>query len=42
MIDSMPTAYVCRGYVCDRPVTEPTALVDQLEIAARARATATA
>ena len=42
MIDGIPTAYVCRGYVCDRPVTEPTALVDQLEIAARARATATA
>lgn len=42
MIDHQPTAYVCRGYVCDRPVTEPTALAEQLESAARARATATA
>ena len=42
MIDRQPTAYVCRGYVCDRPVTEPTALAEQLENAARARATATA
>ena len=41
-IDGVPTAYVCRGYVCDRPVTEPAALIDQLESAARARATATA
>ena len=41
-IDGQPTAYVCRGYVCDRPVTEPTALAEQLEHAARARATATA
>jgi hypothetical protein len=22
-IDGQPTAYVCRGFVCDRPVTEP-------------------
>ena len=42
MIERMPTAYVCRGYVCDRPVTEATTLAEQLEIAARARATATA
>jgi uncharacterized protein len=21
LVDGAPTAYVCRGYVCDRPVT---------------------
>jgi len=42
MIDRQPTAYVCRGYVCDRPVTEPAALAEQLTNAARMRATATA
>ena len=42
MIDGQPTAYVCRGYACDRPATEPAALSEQLENAARARATATA
>ena len=42
MIDGQPTAYVCKGYVCDRPVTDPAALAEQLETAARARATATA
>jgi uncharacterized protein YyaL (SSP411 family) len=41
MVDHQATAYVCRGYVCDRPVTEPAALAEQLESAARARATAT-
>jgi uncharacterized protein YyaL (SSP411 family) len=25
-----PTAYVCRGFVCDRPVTGPDALAAQL------------
>jgi uncharacterized protein len=30
MIDGRPTAYVCRGFVCDRPVTDPAALVAQL------------
>jgi uncharacterized protein YyaL (SSP411 family) len=30
MIDGRATAYVCRGFVCDRPVTDPTALVAQL------------
>jgi uncharacterized protein YyaL (SSP411 family) len=42
MIDRQPTAYVCRGYVCDRPVTQQGALAEQLESAARVRATATA
>ena len=35
LIDGKPTAYVCRSYTCDRPVTEPDALSDQLENAAR-------
>jgi uncharacterized protein YyaL (SSP411 family) len=35
LIDGKPTAYVCRSYTCDRPVTEPEALSDQLENAAR-------
>jgi uncharacterized protein YyaL (SSP411 family) len=38
LVDGKPTAYVCRGYTCDRPVTEPDALSDQLETAAKARA----
>jgi uncharacterized protein len=38
LVDDKPTAYVCRGYSCDRPVTEPDALLDQLENAAKARA----
>jgi uncharacterized protein len=29
-IDGRATAYVCRGFVCDRPVTEPKDLVSQL------------
>jgi uncharacterized protein YyaL (SSP411 family) len=29
-IDGRPTAYVCRGPVCDRPVTDPKDLRDQL------------
>ncbi|MFL5623755.1 MAG: thioredoxin domain-containing protein [Gemmatimonadaceae bacterium] len=36
LLDGRPTAYVCRGYTCDRPVTEPTALAEQLDNAARA------
>jgi len=39
LVDGKPTAYVCRGYSCDRPVTEPDALSDQLESAARVGAT---
>jgi hypothetical protein len=30
MLDGQPTAYVCRGFVCDRPVTEVAALLEQL------------
>jgi uncharacterized protein YyaL (SSP411 family) len=31
LIDSRPTAYVCRNYACELPVTEATALARQLE-----------
>ncbi|GIH12045.1 thioredoxin domain-containing protein [Rugosimonospora africana] len=30
LIDGVSTAYVCRGFVCDRPVTDPDALAEQL------------
>lgn len=30
MLDGKPTAYVCRDYVCQRPVTDPAALAEQL------------
>ena len=30
LVDGKPTAYVCRNYTCDKPVTEPDALSDQL------------
>jgi uncharacterized protein YyaL (SSP411 family) len=29
-IDSEPTAYICRGFVCDRPVTDPAELAARL------------
>jgi uncharacterized protein YyaL (SSP411 family) len=29
-IGGVPTAYVCRGFTCDLPVTEPAALERQL------------
>jgi uncharacterized protein YyaL (SSP411 family) len=34
-IDEAATAYVCRGYVCDKPATDPAELGEQLESAAR-------
>src|SRR4051812_10152895 len=40
LIDGSPTAYVCRGYTCDKPVTEPSALADRLRSAASVPATA--
>jgi uncharacterized protein YyaL (SSP411 family) len=30
LIDGRPTAYVCRGFVCDRPVTDPADLISRL------------
>jgi uncharacterized protein YyaL (SSP411 family) len=33
--DGTPTAYVCHSYVCDQPVTDPSALAAQLESAPR-------
>ena len=42
LIDDQPTAYVCRGYACDRPVTDADTLSEQLENAAKAGAVATA
>jgi uncharacterized protein YyaL (SSP411 family) len=38
LVDGKPAAYVCRAYSCDRPVTEPEALSEQLENAAKVRA----
>ena len=34
LIEGKPTAYVCRGYTCDKPVTDPRELASQLENAA--------
>jgi len=42
LVDGKPTAYVCRSYTCDRPVTDPDSLSDQLENAAKAGTVATA
>jgi uncharacterized protein YyaL (SSP411 family) len=39
LVDGKPTAYVCRSYSCDRPVTEAAALSEQLENAATVGAT---
>jgi uncharacterized protein len=39
LIEDRPTAYVCRGYSCDKPVTDPNALGDQLQNATTAAAT---
>jgi uncharacterized protein YyaL (SSP411 family) len=41
LVDGKATAYVCRGYTCDRPVTDADALANQLDNAAKARSTAT-
>ncbi|MEU1011043.1 thioredoxin domain-containing protein [Streptomyces sp. NPDC005890] len=30
LVDGAPTAYVCRGFVCDLPVTDPSALREKL------------
>ena len=30
LLDGRPTAYVCRGFVCDRPVTDPADLIARL------------
>jgi uncharacterized protein len=40
LIAAGPTAYVCRGYTCDKPVTDPVALSAQLENAAGIASTA--
>jgi uncharacterized protein YyaL (SSP411 family) len=42
LVDDQPTAYVCRGYACDRPVTDPASLSEQLENAAKAGVAANA
>jgi uncharacterized protein YyaL (SSP411 family) len=41
LVDGKATAYVCRSYTCDRPVTDANALANQLDNAAKARSTAT-
>ena len=41
-MDETPTAYVCRGYVCDKPVTDPASLTEQLENAGKPGTVATA
>jgi uncharacterized protein len=35
LVDAKPTAYVCRAYTCDKPVTDPGELSAQLEASAR-------
>jgi uncharacterized protein YyaL (SSP411 family) len=36
LVEGHPAAYVCRGFVCDAPVTDPEALARQLEGRSRA------
>jgi uncharacterized protein YyaL (SSP411 family) len=33
LVDGRPAAYVCRGFVCDRPTADPIALRRQLQAA---------
>ena len=35
LVGGEPAAYVCRGFVCDRPTTDPVLLADQLSCASR-------
>ena len=42
LIEGKPTAYVCRSYTCDEPVTKPAALSAQLESASKITPTAKA
>ncbi len=42
LVDNKPTAYVCRSYTCDKPVTDPDALSDQLDNTAKATTHTTA
>ena len=39
LVGGKPTAYVCRGYTCDKPVTKPEALSVQLDHAAKSTPT---
>jgi hypothetical protein len=39
LLNGVATAYVCRGYTCDAPTTDPDKLSEQLASAARAGAT---
>src|SRR5436190_11819707 len=41
MIEQRATAYVCRGYACEKPVTDSASLAEQLENAAKSGAAAT-
>jgi hypothetical protein len=40
LVDGHPAAYVCRGFVCERPVTDPAGLADILMSTARGRPSA--
>ena len=42
LLSGKPTAYVCRAYTCDKPVTKPKELSAQLESAAKVTSTTTA